>query len=77
MQLQPVLSPQIDSVNSFGCTPLHVACNNGQDVVVNVLLQHSAVLNPLNNKGQVSSVLCIQLCFVQYCGHLLFIFFYI
>ena len=48
-----MLSPQIDSVNSFGCTPLHVACNNGQDVVVNVLLQHSAVLNPLNNKGQV------------------------
>lgn len=46
-------------MNSYGCTPLHVACNNGQDVVVNVLLQHNAALNPLNNKGQVCTHACI------------------
>jgi len=39
-------------VNAYGCTPLHVACNNGQDVVVDILLQHKVGLNPLNNKGQ-------------------------
>lgn len=44
--------PQPDAVNAYGCTPLHVACNNGQDVVVDVLLQHKVGLNPLNNKGQ-------------------------
>ena len=43
---------QVDVVNLFGCTPLHVACNNGQDVVVDVLLQHKAMVNPLNEKGQ-------------------------
>ena len=29
-----------------------MACNNGQDVVVDVLLQHKAAVNPLNNKAQ-------------------------
>ena len=43
---------QVDVVNLFGCTPLHVACNNGQDVVVDILLQHKAMVNPLNEKGQ-------------------------
>lgn len=44
--------PQVDAVNAHGCTALHVACNNGQEVVVDVLLQHKASVNPLNNKGQ-------------------------
>ena len=45
-------SLQPDAINSYGCTPLHVACNNGQDVVVNILLQYNVSLNALNNRGQ-------------------------
>ena len=44
--------PKVDVTNSHGCTPLHVACNNGQDVVVDVLLQHKATINQLNIHGQ-------------------------
>ncbi len=44
--------PQPEAVNAFGCTPLHVACNNGQDIVVDVLLQYQLGRNPLNNRGQ-------------------------
>ena len=29
-----------------------MACNNGQDTVVDVLLQYNVSLNALNNKGQ-------------------------
>ena len=39
-------------MNFHGCTALHVACNNGQDTVVDVLLQYNVSLNALNNKGQ-------------------------
>ena len=46
------LLPQVDVTNAHGCTPLHVACNNGQDVVVDVLLQHKATINQLNIQGQ-------------------------
>ena len=31
-------TPQPDAVNAYGCTPLHVACNNGHDVVADILL---------------------------------------
>ena len=44
---------QIDTVNSHGCTPLHLACNHGHEGVVSILLQHGASVNPLNDKGQV------------------------
>ena len=44
---------QIDAVNSHGCTPLHLACHGGCEGVVDLLLQHGASVNPLNNKGQV------------------------
>ena len=40
------------SMPMVACTPLHVACNNGQDVVVNILLQYKVGLNALNNRGQ-------------------------
>ena len=46
------VSLQPDAINAYGCTPLHVACNNGQDVVVNILLQYNVSLNALNNRGQ-------------------------
>ena len=44
--------PQPDAVNAFGCTPLHVACNNGQDIVVDILLHYDVARNALNNRGQ-------------------------
>ena len=52
-QFNPIItSTQPDAINAYGCTPLHVACNNGQDVVVNILLQYQVSLNALNNRGQ-------------------------
>ncbi len=50
--LRSFLCHQIEAVNNNGSTSLHVACNNGQDVVVDILLQHKASINPRNNKGQ-------------------------
>ena len=44
---------EVDSVNLDGNTSLHVACLNGQDVVVGELIASGAALNMLNNKGQV------------------------
>ena len=38
---------QPDAVNAAGCTPLHVACNSGQDVVVEVLLKWKVRVLPL------------------------------
>ena len=43
---------QVDAPNAFNCTALHVACNNGQDVVVDTLLHYRVDYNALNNKGQ-------------------------
>lgn len=37
--------------NAYGNTPLHVACYNGQDVVVNELIDCGANVNQLNEKG--------------------------
>ena len=42
----------MDAPNSYNCTALHVACNNGQDVVVDTLLHYKVDYNALNNKGQ-------------------------
>ena len=48
----PCSLPQPNAVNNHGCTALHVACNNGQDVVVDVLLQSDVGISSQNNKGQ-------------------------
>lgn len=37
--------------NAYGNTPLHVACYNGQDVVVNELIDCGANVNQMNEKG--------------------------
>uniref|UniRef100_A0A3B1J412 Ankyrin repeat domain 28b n=1 Tax=Astyanax mexicanus TaxID=7994 RepID=A0A3B1J412_ASTMX len=37
--------------NAYGNTPLHVACYNGQDVVVNELIESGASVNQINEKG--------------------------
>lgn len=42
---------QINEPNAYGNTPLHVACYNGQDVVVNELIECGANVNQVNEKG--------------------------
>lgn len=42
---------QINEPNAYGNTPLHVACYNGQDVVVNELIDCGANVNQVNEKG--------------------------
>uniref|UniRef100_A0A3Q3JMF0 Uncharacterized protein n=1 Tax=Monopterus albus TaxID=43700 RepID=A0A3Q3JMF0_MONAL len=37
--------------NAYGNTPLHVACYNGQDVVVNELIECGTNVNQVNEKG--------------------------
>lgn len=46
-----VLGFQINEPNAYGNTPLHVACYNGQDVVVNELIECGANVNQVNEKG--------------------------
>lgn len=38
----------------MGNTPLHVACYNGQEVVIEGLIYHGANVNAANSKGLVS-----------------------
>ena len=45
---------QVDAVNAHGNSPLHIACLNGQDVVVSKLIEFQATVNAVNNKGMVS-----------------------
>lgn len=47
----PVRLIQINEPNAYGNTPLHVACYNGQDVVVNELIECGAKVNRVNDKG--------------------------
>lgn len=42
---------QIDEVNVYGNTALHIACYNGQDAVVNELIDYGANVNQPNNGG--------------------------
>lgn len=49
--LYPLSSRQINEPNGYGNTPLHVACYNGQDVVVNELIECGANVNQVNEKG--------------------------
>lgn len=46
-----ISSVQINEPNAYGNTPLHVACYNGQDVVVNELIECGAKVNRVNDKG--------------------------
>lgn len=42
---------QIDEINVYGNTALHLACYNGQDAVVNELTDYGANVNQPNNGG--------------------------
>lgn len=42
---------QIDEINVYGNTALHLACYNGQDAVVNELTDYGANVNQPNNSG--------------------------
>jgi serine/threonine-protein phosphatase 6 regulatory ankyrin repeat subunit B len=42
---------QIDEINVYGNTALHIACYNGQDAVVNELIDYGANVNQPNNNG--------------------------
>jgi len=48
------MKASVDVVNSAGNTPLHIACLNGMDMVVSVLLSYGASFSIINDKGQVS-----------------------
>lgn len=50
------LGGDMDAVNSHGNTCLHLACLNGQDLVVRELLLNKAVLGIQNQKGLVSNM---------------------
>lgn len=42
---------QVNEVNAYGNTPLHLACYNGQDVVVSELIEAGANVNQVNERG--------------------------
>lgn len=50
-QLSFSFAVKINEPNAYGNTPLHVACYNGQDVVVNELIECGANVNQVNEKG--------------------------
>lgn len=45
------LLEQVNEVNAYGNTPLHLACYNGQDVVVGELIQAGAKVNQVCVRG--------------------------
>ena len=45
---------EVDAKNSYGNTPLHVACLNGHANVCGKLHYYGADVNALNYRGQVS-----------------------
>ena len=47
------LSVQVDAQNLNGNTPLHIACLNGQDIVISELMSFGASVNATNKKGMV------------------------
>lgn len=51
LQLCLLVSFQIDEMNIYGNTALHIACYNGQDSVVNELIDYGANVNQPNNNG--------------------------
>ena len=55
------MAVELDVVNSYGNTSLHIACLNGQDVVVSELVAYGAGLNTSNCKGQVGDMIIINM----------------
>ena len=53
---------QVDASNLIGNTPLHIACLNGQDIVISELMSYGASVNATNKKGMVSP--CLYDCTV-------------
>lgn len=47
---------QVDAPNLNGNTPLHIACLNGQDIVISELMSYGASVNATNKKGMVCVV---------------------
>lgn len=43
----------MDAQNLNGNTPLHIACLNGQDIVISELMNYGASVNAANKKGMV------------------------
>ena len=48
-----IISVQVDGQNLNGNTPLHIACLNGQDIVISELMSFGASVNATNKKGMV------------------------
>lgn len=46
---------KVDAQTIQGNTPLHVACLNGQDIVISELISFGASINASNLKGMVRS----------------------
>ena len=46
----------MDATNLLGNTPLHIACLNGQDIVITELISYGASVNATNKKGMVSGI---------------------
>ena len=51
-----VFSVQVDAQNLNGNTPLHIACLNGQDIVISELMSYGASVNATNKKGMVCAI---------------------
>lgn len=57
---------QVNEVNSYGNTPLHLACYNGQDVVVGELIEAGANVNQVRLRRQRRLALqCVCVCFIM------------
>ena len=53
---------QVDATNLLGNTPLHIACLNGQDIVITELISYGASVNATNKKGMVSGIYSTYSC---------------
>ena len=53
---------KVDATNLLGNTPLHIACLNGQDIVITELISYGASVNATNKKGMVSGIYSTYSC---------------
>ena len=53
----------MDATNLLGNTPLHIACLNGQDIVITELISYGASVNATNKKGMVSGIYSTYSCY--------------
>ena len=51
------LGADVDAVKVHGNTALHIACLNGQDMVLSELLSYTSQINALNCKGLVMIII--------------------